>query len=162
MWDSIREEYITTLCSQKDLAKKYGVSQAALSKRIKQYQWRAAREEYFLHRHMQGEGSPEDALFLMSVRQAGNRLALRVLDAMNREESEAMDPVQAQKWAGVLRDIASLQRSLYDIPAFGERENIRLQDKKLDMEEKKYTCADKTVQTDLRVFLPVEAFGDMA
>lgn len=46
VWDAARLEYITSDCSQRDIAKKYEVSETAVKNRANREQWTREREKY--------------------------------------------------------------------------------------------------------------------
>lgn len=46
VWDAARLEYITSDCSQRDIAKKYGISESAVKNRAIKEQWMNEREKY--------------------------------------------------------------------------------------------------------------------
>lgn len=46
VWDAARLEYITSDCSQRDVAKKYGISETAVKNRAIKEQWTKEREKY--------------------------------------------------------------------------------------------------------------------
>lgn len=171
-WDMIREEYIHGSGSQRMLAQKYGVNVRTLSRRAVKEDWYGQKREWMMAMHTVHLGCPEEAFWLEGVRDAANTLTDTVNRALQNPEQvyqgkdgksqdkheNRADVSEVQKWAAIIRELSAIMRSLYDLPGFTDREQIRLQERKLELEEKKMR-PETGSDTDGRVFLPQDAFS---
>ena len=104
-WEEIKNEYISTKITQRELAKKYKVDVSNISRRSKEEEWVKLREEYSARIQAKAlQNIEETALnFQAQVSESARKLLEKVNELLSLEE--ALAP----------RDLKSLSSTLLDL-----------------------------------------------
>ena len=104
-WNKIRQEYITTGCSQRYLAKKYKISQSLVARRSKEENWIERRNQYITGVDSKVEQKAQDVIIDQTARlyEATNKLLDKVFQLLDLDD--ALAP----------RDLKSLSSTLMDV-----------------------------------------------
>ena len=164
-WGRIRYSYITGNMTQRDLAKKYGVSESRLSSVAKKQEWFQKRKEY---RGKVGAAALSRACArdtdelvgkLDNLKKAAdalgeqlNRIAedpeqlfrhaavvrtYKGNEKIDERLLKAANPVMMRALASSLKDVSAVLRNLYDLPTAQERAAQELAEEKLALERER-------------------------
>ena len=123
-WNAIRSEYITSSASQRELARKYGVSQASINRRSRSEKWDESRESFRSELIQKTTKAVCDSHIdrITRLLQKGDRLEQLLSKLMN--EAEATGDIRAadiKTIASALKDL----RDLYRAESGGEEDKYR-------------------------------------
>lgn len=116
-WVSIKNEYICTQISTRDLAKKHGVSYSALEKRCRKDGWAAERGKTAANMRQKTveAASAAQADRVVELLNGGRKAAALLISRLDQiaEEQEAVNPYEIKAITGALKNV----RDLYGIDA---------------------------------------------
>lgn len=174
-WTPIRNEYVTTKVTYRQLSAKYGVAIGNISKVAIREQWKEQRERYVQKAYKKAEEK--------AANQEANRLA-RLISATTKAIDVAMEAFEDDKQfnryivtdsigggatetsekefakvdtkalkdlTGVLKDLTALWRDFYNIPTPAQAEAQRIAAARLELEKQKAEASTGGDDTSLEV-----------
>ena len=159
-WAAIEAEYVTGNFSQRELCKKYGISNSIMGKRATAESWYKKRQEYrkkAVEKVIQ-KAANADADRLYKLREATMKatdLALARLDLAATEELMALDPRGLKDIVGSIKDLAALMRDFFNLPTPAQKEAQRIAAERLELERKRLD-AEQNRDNSIEVILPPE------
>ncbi len=138
-WSKIRAEYVAGSMSQRELAKKHGVSASQLAARASKEGWVEKRKN---HRGRVAEKAEQKLLErnagviadqLNDIRKAGDNLATLIAAVSGEAKSirvgrsKKADTKAIKNLTSALRDVLDVLRDVYDLPNLRERAKLETQ-----------------------------------
>ena len=178
-WSRIRHAYITGSMGQRDLAKKYGVSERDVTNHSRKEGWVQARREFrakasakAIERAVDDEADKLDAMRkaadtlagrLEEITQDADQLHMYTAvcrdvageDHIVEKRLEGINTKTLRDVVGALRELTGVLRNLHGIQTVGEQEAARIAAAKLELEQKKANVEE----TDKKI---VVEFADKA
>lgn len=125
-WAKIRAEYISTKISQREIAKKYGVSPAQVARRASNEDWAEARTNFASVTSAKAEQkliekkSDTLAEHLANIAEASNNMSALILKATQAEKNfrrdRKIDTKAMKNLTGALTDLLNVLRDVYETP----------------------------------------------
>lgn len=177
-WDAVKAAYVTTELSHKQLAKKFGLTPTAVSRRSSAEGWVAARVAYRAEvaaRAVDAAGNAEVDR-LGKIINAANSMAAVIesafsdpdqfhrhivldMDTMVEKQFDKLDSKAIKDFTGALKDMTLVIRNLHNLPTQAEAEAQRIAAERLKLEQKKADAAEAANQVDKSIVVRFE--GDM-
>ena len=182
-WDAIKIEYITTDTSLQKLADKYGCSKAQIGKVCAQGNWVEDRKQCVadvLTETVEQEVKRQSArlLKLMKATTKAIDVAMEALDderqfhryvvtegigdgcsLTSEKEFQKVDMKSLKELVGILKELTALARDFDNVPTPAQAEQQRLNQKRLEMEERKLSATvgadDDDEETGVALIPPV-------
>ncbi|HJI69442.1 MAG TPA: hypothetical protein OIM14_03990 [Oscillospiraceae bacterium] len=163
-WDAIKQEYISTNISQRELAEKYGVSVSSLGKRCASEGWGGLRKKFRkkVEKKTMEKISRKKACELAKIGVCADKLVRLIDDSLNDtatvrqtivkivpsedDEDEAeveeyclqkLDTKYLRQMTAAMKDLMEILRDVYGKPNTVERANMQYARERLDLEKAK-------------------------
>lgn len=163
-WDAIKQEYISTNISQRELAEKYGVSVSSLGKRCASEGWSELRKKFRkkVEKKTMEKISRKKACELAKIGVCADKLVRLIDDSLNDtatvrqtivkivpsedDEGEAeveeyclqkLDTKYLRRMTAAMKDLMEILRDVYGKPNTVERANMQYARERLDLEKAK-------------------------
>lgn len=146
-WDSIRQEYISTNISIKDLAKKYKVRERTVAEYCSKEEWVAKRKKYKqdvskkvtskLASKMAAKKADEFAQILNLTSMAQTRI-LEMMQRDNLKTSDIRNLVESLEIA------ERVTRNIVGTPTTMQKHRIKMEKERLELDKKKASELDQT------------------
>lgn len=163
-WDAIKQEYISTNISQRELAEKYGVSVSSLGKRCASEGWSGLRKKFRkkVEKKTMEKISRKKACELAKIGDCADKLVRLIDDSLNDtatvrqtivkivpsedDEDEAeveeyclqkLDTKYLRQMTAAMKDLMEILRDVYGKPNTVERANMKNARERLDLEKAK-------------------------
>lgn len=129
-WTAIKNEYITGSDSQRQLARKYGVSQASINRRIKAEKWDESRESFRIKMIQKTtdaicDSEAERATVLSSISTKAARFLDERLDELIGSGAKAYEIKAIMETARIIRDMDKDSTHAEDDPLMKYLEDMR-------------------------------------
>lgn len=133
-WSKIKNTYVTSTMSQREVAKKYGVSESQLAVRASNEGWVKLRRE---HRSKVEEKAKQKALEkkaelmavqLVDIGTAGENLAALIAEVSTEAKSlrvgrsKKADTKAIRNLTGALKDLVDVLRDVYELPTLQDKQ----------------------------------------
>lgn len=163
-WDAIKQEYISTNISQRELAEKYGVSVSSLGKRCASEGWSGLRKKFRkkVEKKTLEKISRKKACELAKIGDCANKLVRLIDDSLNDtatvrqtivkivpsedDEDEAeveeyclqkLDTKYLRQMTAAMKDLMEILRDVYGKPNTVERANMKNARERVEIEKAK-------------------------
>ena len=163
-WDAIKQEYISTNISQRELAEKYGVSVSSLGKKCASEGWSWLRKKFRkkVEKKTMEKISRKKACELAKIGVCADKLVRLIDDSLNDtatvrqtivkivpsedDEDEAeveeyclqkLDTKYLRQMTAAMKDLMEILRDVYGKPNTVERANMQYTRERLDLEKAK-------------------------
>ena len=163
-WDAIKQEYISTNISQRELAEKYGVSVSSLGKKCASEGWSGQRKKFRkkVEKKTMEKISRKKACELAKIGDCADKLVRLIDDSLNDtatvrqtivkivpsedDEDEAeveeyclqkLDTKYLRQMTAAMKDLMEILRDVYGKPNTVERANMQYTRERLDLEKAK-------------------------
>lgn len=163
-WDAIKQEYISTNISQRELAEKYGVSVSSLGKKCASEGWSVLRKKFRkkVEKKTMEKISRKKACELAKIGDCADKLVRLIDDSLNDtatvrqtivkivpsedDEDEAeveeyclqkLDTKYLRQMTAAMKDLMEILRDVYGKPNTVERANMQYTRERLDLEKAK-------------------------
>jgi hypothetical protein len=139
-WDSIRQEYIATNISTKELAKKHKVRLATLSEKCSKEHWVAKRKEY---KKRLSEKTSEKLCSKMATKKANEFAEILDLTGLAQKRLHEMLQKDNLKTSDVRNIMESLEiaervtRNITGAPTLIQAHRIKMETERLELDKKK-------------------------
>lgn len=113
-WNAIRNEYVTSSASQRELARKYGVSQASINRRCRAEKWDESRDSFRAKVNQKTEeiAAAQQVDRLSRLLEKGDRLEELLSSLMDEaERSGEIRTSDIKTIASALKDLRDLYKS---------------------------------------------------
>lgn len=146
-WDSIRQEYISTNISTKELAKKHKVRLATLSEKCSKEKWVARRKEY---KQKLSEKTSDKLCSKMAAKKADE--FMEILDLTGLAQKKLREQLQKDnlKTSDLRNIMESLEiaervtRNIVGTPTTMQAHRIKTETERLELDKKKASELDQT------------------
>ncbi len=163
-WDAIKQEYISTNISQRELAEKYGVSVSSLGKRCASEGWSGLRKKFRkkVEKKTMEKISRKKACELAKIGDCADKLVRLIDDSLNDtatvrqtivkivpsedDEDEAeveeyclqkLDTKYLRQMTAAMKDLMEILRDVYGKPNTVERANMKNARERVEIEKAK-------------------------
>nr|DAL95469.1 MAG TPA: RK RWP-RK domain [Caudoviricetes sp.] len=163
-WDAIKQEYISTNISQRELAEKYGVSVSSLGKRCASEGWSGLRKKFRkkVEKKTMEKISRKKACELAKIGDCADKLIRLINDSLNDtatvrqtivkivpsedDEDEAeveeyclqkLDTKYLRQMTAAMKDLMEILRDVYGKPNTVERANMKNARERVEIEKAK-------------------------
>lgn len=163
-WDAIKQEYISTNISQRELAEKYGVSVSSLGKRCASEGWSGLRKKFRkkVEKKTMEKISRKKACELAKIGDCADKLVRLINDSLNDtatvrqtivkivpsedDEDEAeveeyclqkLDTKYLRQMTAAMKDLMEILRDVYGKPNTVERANMKNARERVEIEKAK-------------------------
>lgn len=163
-WDAIKQEYISTNISQRELAEKYGVSVSSLGKRCASEGWSGLRKKFRkkVEKKTMEKISRKKACELAKIGDCADKLVRLIDDSLNDtatvrqtivkivpsedDENEAeveeyclqkLDTKYLRQMTAAMKDLMEILRDVYGKPNTVERANMKNARERVEIEKAK-------------------------
>lgn len=163
-WDAIKQEYISTNISQRELAEKYGVSVSSLGKRCASEGWSGLRKKFRkkVEKKTMEKISRKKACELAKIGDCADKLVRLINDSLNDtatvrqtivkivpsedDEDEAeveeyclqkLDTKYLRQMTAAMKDLMEILRDVYGKPNIVERANMKNARERVEIEKAK-------------------------
>lgn len=150
-WNKIKAEYVTGGASYRQLAEKYGISYAVLSKRGAAEGWYRAKQQADFKRKLKNANA-------LSKRGKTNAFYFRLVDKLMNKTEEAIDGTD--KWtAANLKEMSTVLKILKDCKGVKSEADIREQEAKINklQREAQAGMEDEDGNTGVLLLPPADA-----
>lgn len=135
-WSKMRAEYVTGSASQRELAKKYGVSASQVAEHASNEGWAKKRREYRRKTEAKAVQKAQErkaetmAAQLSDIGTAAENLSALIAEVSTEAKSlrvgrsKKADTKAIRNLTGALKDLADVLRNVYELPTFGEKQKM--------------------------------------
>lgn len=166
-WELIKNEYVTTDVTQRELAKKYKVSKNSISIHCVKEGWAELRKKHLdtvrrkVGREMAEKQAGEQVNILKSLINASNNaMKLIEINLQRALENEEPDPRKVKDWVACIKDLAPTVRNLNDLDTLHERETRKIALERLELERKKANLDQEFDNEIIINFGSEESYGE--